>query len=312
MESRIYILYENQDWFDHLKKEMSRFDLEILPWFVDKLQLDTTVTPPKAVFVNRLSASSFSRDHNYSLSSGKKLIQWLEVNHRFVVNGRQTIDVERSKWVQSQMMQKHGIKNPKTLLVQGGAEELKQSAEALTFPFVYKYDCGGKGISVSLIRTQADWEEFLEGKSWKQAPDDAHILQTYIQPNQPKITRCEFIAGKFIYAINADTSDGFELCPAEACRINTCQLDGQAEASLFSLRSEVPSELIARYEHLLSDLGISIAGIEFIEGTDGEIYTYDINCNTNYAPDIEAKLGSQSGMRQLADYLKALIKEDRS
>jgi hypothetical protein len=29
----------------------------------------------------------------------------------------------------------------------------------------------------------------------------------------PLITRAEFVGGKFIYAVEVDTSGGFELCP---------------------------------------------------------------------------------------------------
>ena len=46
------------------------------------------------------------------------------------------------------------------------------------------------------------------------------------------------------------------------------------------------------------------AGIEFIGNADGAIYTYDVNTNTNYNPDAEARAG-RSGMDTLARYLGA-------
>ena len=33
------------------------------------------------------------------------------------------------------------------------------------------------------------------------------------------ITRAEFVGGRFLYAVEVDTSSGFELCPADACTV---------------------------------------------------------------------------------------------
>lgn len=47
---------------------------------------------------------------------------------------------------------------------------------------------------------------------------------------------------------------------------------------------------------------IAIAGIEFIRNADGEIFTYDINTNTNYNADAEAVVGKY-GMLEIAKFL---------
>jgi hypothetical protein len=52
----------------------------------------------------------------------------------------------------------------------------------------------------------------------------------------------------------------------------------------------------------LADNGIGIAGIEFIVDRAGELYTYDVNTNTNYNGDAERAAGV-SGMRAIAAYL---------
>ncbi|HYK74034.1 MAG TPA: alpha-L-glutamate ligase, partial [Pseudoneobacillus sp.] len=49
---------------------------------------------------------------------------------------------------------------------------------------------------------------------------------------------------------------------------------------------------------------VQVAGIEFIRNQDGEIFTYDINTNTNYNSDAEAKAGKY-GMLELAKFLKS-------
>jgi len=45
-----------------------------------------------------------------------------------------------------------------------------------------------------------------------------------------------------------------------------------------------------------------IAGIEFIMDETEQIFTYDVNTNTNYNPDAEA-LVEVSGMREIAKHL---------
>ncbi|MFW6271295.1 MAG: alpha-L-glutamate ligase, partial [Bacillota bacterium] len=39
---------------------------------------------------------------------------------------------------------------------------------------------------------------------------------------------------------------------------------------------------------------------------DGEIYTYDVNTNTNYNPPAEARAGMY-GMERIAEYLGGLV-----
>ena len=47
----------------------------------------------------------------------------------------------------------------------------------------------------------------------------------------PLITRAEFIGGQFIYAVEVDTSDGFELCPADACAVGEAFCPAITQAS---------------------------------------------------------------------------------
>src|SRR6476659_3268626 len=57
-------------------------------------------------------------------------------------------------------------------------------------------------------------------------PEDEHpadglcLLQEYVRAERPVITRAEFVGGRYLYAVEVDTSAGFELCPAEACTVD--------------------------------------------------------------------------------------------
>jgi hypothetical protein len=130
-------------------------------------------------------------------------------------------------------------------------------------------------------------------------------LQQYVQAPKPVITRAEFVGGKFMYAVEVDTSNGFELCPADVCAVGDvfCPAGDEPRAK-FTIIGNIDADLKHRYEHFLAQNDIEVAGIEFIADTAGTVYTYDVNTNTNYNPDAEARAG-YSGMITLARFLGA-------
>ena len=99
-----------------------------------------------------------------------------------------------------------------------------------------------------------------------------------------------------MYAVEVDTSDGFELCPADACAVGDafCPV-GEEPRAKFTIIDDIDPALKRRYEAFLAANDIDVAGIEFITDADGAVYTYDVNTNTNYNPDAEARAG-RSGM----------------
>ena len=103
-----------------------------------------------------------------------------------------------------------------------------------------------------------------------------------------------------MYAVEVDTSDGFELCPADVCAV------GDEPRAKFTIIDDIAPALKRQYENFLTANAIDVAGIEFITDTDGVRHTYDVNTNTNYNPEAEARAG-RSGMNTLAQYLGAQL-----
>lgn len=131
------------------------------------------------------------------------------------------------------------------------------------------------------------------------------LIQEYIQSPDSYITRAEFVGGKYVYSVRVDTSEGFELCPADACQIGDlfCPIGEEVEVRpKFEIVEDVDRDLIGRFETFLKAVKIDIAGIEFIKNAAGEIFTYDVNTNTNYNSDAEAK-AEKYGMLELAKFL---------
>ena len=61
--------------------------------------------------------------------------------------------------------------------------------------------------------------------------------------------------------------------------------------------------ILEKYQKVLQNNNIEIAGIEFLENDNGELFTYDINTNTNYN-SIAESLSDLKGMKAIADFLK--------
>ena len=99
-----------------------------------------------------------------------------------------------------------------------------------------------------------------------------------------------------LYAVRVDTSQGFELCPADACAVDDafCPVGEQA-GEKFQILQDFDHPLLPRYRRLLAQHGIGVAAFEFIVDADGRDYTYDINTNTNYNAAAEARAISSAG-----------------
>lgn len=296
---KVYVIYENEDWMPPLRTALDDAGVPYEEWFVDDGHFDVTSAPPEGVFLNRMSASSHTRGHTAAVEHTRQLLAWLERHGRRVVNGAHAFELEISKVQQHAALEQAGLRTPATRAVAGGQEALLAAAEGVPTPFVTKHNRGGKGLGVQLFRTHEAFEEAVRNGDIPTPPAHITLLQQYVEAAEPFITRCEFVDGEFLYAIKSDISEGFELCPADACRTDPDASDD----ALFALREDVPKALIDRYADFLEREQIDIAGIEFIEDADGQIWTYDVNGTTNYSPEVEEK-HDLSGMAAVADLLK--------
>src|SRR5439155_2377846 len=170
-------------------------------------------------------------------------------------------------------------------------------------PFILKPNRGGKGLGVRLFHTMDVLGSYLDSPDYEPPVDGLHLLQQYVRAPLPLITRAEFVGGRFIYAVEVDTSDGFELCPADACAVDDAFCPaGEGPRAKFTIIDDIDAALKRRYEAFLAANDIGVAGIEFIADRDGTTYTYAVNTNTNYNPEAESRSG-RSAMTALARFL---------
>ena len=300
--SKIYIIHENNEWTAPLIEELEALQLPYEDWFIDKGVLDLSQAPPEGIFYNRMSASSHTREHRYAAEYTASILAWLEGHNRKVINTSRALQLEVSKVLQYASLNAHEIRTPITVAAVG-KEEIIKAAQSFNGPFITKHNRGGKGLGVQLFQNIEALKAYVYGPEFDEPIDGITLIQEYIKSPDSFITRCEFIGGKFIYAVQVDTSKGFQLCPADVCQIGDvfCPV-GVTQKPKFKIIEDFTNPILEKYARFLEANNIHIAGIEFITDEHGEIYTYDVNTNTNYNSDAETVAGI-SGMGTIAKYL---------
>ena len=306
--NRIHVIHENDAWVAPLRAAFDELGLPFAEWFLGEGRLDLTQAPPQGVFYNRMSASSHTRGHRYAPEHTAAVLAWLERHGRRVVNSSRALQLEVSKVAQYAALEAHGIRTPRTVAAVG-RDAIVEAGRGFAPPFITKHNRAGKGLGVRLFHDAAALESYVDSTEFEPSVDGITLIQEYIEAPEPYITRVELVGGRFLYAVRVDTSQGFELCPADACRVDDayCPADG-SPGGLFRIVEGFRHEIVARYERFLAANGIHIAGVEFILDRRGVAYTYDVNTNTNYNSEAEAAAGLY-GMRAVAAYLGAELGE---
>jgi hypothetical protein len=317
---RVYVIHENPEWFPPLAAAFEAEGVPVQEILLTEGQIDLAAEPEPGVYWSRMSASSHTRGHEHSKEYTRAVLGWLERAGRQVVGGSHVLELEVSKVAQHGLLRAAGFDVPRTTAV-FGTTTLKQSAATFTggqdVPFITKHNQGGKGLGVRRFDSLAEFDAYVDSPEFEAPVDGITLLQEYLTAREPFITRAEFVGGEFVYAVRVDTSAGsFELCPADACEVPqiiagaVCDVPGTdgGATETFSVRAEVNADhqLVRQLRGFLADQRIQIAGVEFMETTDGRTVVYDINTNTNYNPAVEA-VAPASGPRSIARFLGGLL-----
>lgn len=310
----IYILHENEEWLVPLRAEFAKRGVDVKEWFLHEGAIAFDKNPAPGVYYNRMSASSHTRGHRFAPELTRMALTWLENSTNKsvqVVNGTPALYLEVCKLSQYAALQQAGLQTPATRAVVG-RDEIAPAAEAFgRWPLILKPNRGGKGLGVLKFNRVDELTTYLESDDYAEPLDGIWLLQAYIQPAAPFITRCEFVGQSFVYAVQVDTTGGFELCPADVCAIDdaVCPVGSNAAApAKFQISTRYQGHaLINKLETFMRQAQVDVAGIEVIEDAAGELYVYDVNTNTNYNADAEkAAQVELTGMGAVAEYLIGL------
>ena len=298
----LYILHENDQWLAPFRETFTEMGLPFSEWHMASFSPDLAVEPPRGIFYVRMSASAHTRGHFGVPEVTAGVLCWLERHGRRVINGSGALDLELSKVRQYQALMAHKLPVPLTYAARS-PEQLLSLARNMPCPFVTKHNRAGMGLGVERFDSFDDFANRLDALDETPPVDGVTLLQVYIDSPESFITRCEFVGGKFVYALSVDTSEGFELCPAHNCSTPDQHDSSETEIARFEIILDYMDPIISRYEEFLHQNQIDIAGIEFITDHAGCKWTYDVNVNTNYNAEVELRAGVSARVR-LAQYLK--------
>lgn len=304
--STIHVIHENPEWTAPLFDALEARNLPYEDWNLSSGLVDLTSVPPEGVFYNRMSASSHTRGHRFSPELTAATLRWLERHDRRVLNGSRALELELSKVAQYAALENAGIRVPRTVAAVG-RDSVLDAWNRIGGPVITKHNRAGKGLGVRLFHDRDAFKDYVTGTAFDQSVDGVTLVQEYIQAPEPFITRVEFIGRELVYAVQVDTSNGFELCPADACELEdtTCMFEAGADQNRkekFEILSDYLPPYVTAMKQVMQDNDIQVAAFEFIVDQEQNAYVYDVNTNTNYNAAAEDRAGI-SAMDRLAEYL---------
>jgi len=234
-------------------------------------------------------------------------LAWLRAHGRRVINDGRALELELSKVKQYAALSAFNIRIPRTV-VAVGREAVGKAAREFGAPLILKPNRGGKGMGIARFDSAVEFERFLNSEDFGASIDSVYVLQDFVEPAQPYITRAEYVGRELIYALRSDSRAGFNLCPADTRTIHAAQAARAADAPRFYIDHPYHHPVINQHIAFMAANDIEIAAIEFLIDKSGRAYTYDLNINTNYNVEAEAAAGL-SGMASLAAYLERVLAE---
>ncbi len=296
----ITIYYEHPEWFIGL---LARLDERGVPYRTAEpenkaFDVSGIRIGPTSLFVNRMSPSAADRGLEHAIAYTQELLPHLELRGVPVFNGSRAFGYDISKLRQHDLLQRLGIATPRTLVARCDGQ-LLTAAKHLEFPVLVKPNVGGTGAGIARFDTEEELRAAVHDGKVSSGGDGIFLLQEYHSPADGKITRVETVGGKFLYAIRVEVAPerGFNLCPADACRIIdgpelTISRSVSHENGLSVVRHNPPAEMVATVERIAAAGSLDAGGVEYLQSErDGLLYVYDINAMSNFVADPVSVLG---------------------
>ena len=297
------ILYEHPLWFVPLFQALDRRGVDYVSVSLADHCFDFTSPPPAPLIFNRVAQSGFLREPEHPIFYTAALLdQWRRMGAS-VLNGPEVLAIDSSKARQLSLIAALGHAIPKTRVVHR-ARDLVAAAEVMDFPLLVKANIGGSGAGIVRYSSADELSRSIDDGNIPTSIDKVLLLQDYVPPRGGVITRIETMGGRFLYAIEVESSgDNFDLCPADAC----VSAPGRKAIAMTSV---IPApDVIAAAEQIAQAIGLDIGGVELVvDDRDGIPRFYDVNALSNFVAKPLEVLGWDPHER-LVDWIMARIGE---
>lgn len=306
MTPDLAILYEHPLWFEPLFAVLERRGVAFVRIDVTDHCYDPVSTEvPAALVLSRIAMSGFLREADHGIFYAAALLALWQANGARVLNGADVLALDTSKARQLALLARLGLATPDTRVVHR-ARDLPAAAAGMSFPLLVKANIGGAGAGIVRYASAAELALSVAAGTIPESIDKVLLLQDYVPPRGGSIVRMETLGGKFLYAIEVESSgDSFDLCPADAC------IATPGRKAIRMVAVDPGPELILAAERIAQAVGMDVGGVEYvIDDRDGAQRFYDINALSNFVAKPLDVLGWDPHER-LADYLEAAIAETK-
>lgn len=270
----IGIIFEHPTWLAPLFSALEQRHVPYTPLNVSNFSYALQASALLPLYVNRLSASSYQRQNQQAVACALNYMAFLVDQGATVLNARQA-HLEVNKVAQMLAFTQHGLPTPRTWVF-NHPEQLHHLPEDFPLPLLIKPSQGGAG---GLIQRFDSRQALYAGAAALTFPPDGLMLaQEYIKPAQGYITRVEVLDGQCLYALKVYPHDNFNLCPADACSVET-EMPSQAQ---FFLHDHVDTAILTTISRFFTALQLDFGSVEFLISEADDVYFYDLNLNSNY------------------------------
>jgi hypothetical protein len=300
----LVVLFEHPEWQKPLWNALDRRGIRYGAFDLKRAAFDPDAIPSAPLYFNQASPSAYVRGNTRAVPFALSLMRSLETSGARVLNGSRAFLLELSKSAQCALLGKLGIAHPRSLVFNDPESGLQ--AWGGGWPALVKPEQGGSGARMFLLESPDELRTLLRDQPSLWMPDNLLLLQEFfpVQPGQG-IVRMEFLGGKLLYAMRVLSHGGFNLCPSEACHPegageSVCVV--AAPPVEFHPFSGVPAAAVEMGTRIMSEGGLDVGGIEYLEASDGRLIFYDVNANSN----LRAPIGQAFGFdpfERVVDYL---------
>jgi hypothetical protein len=198
------ILYEHLEWFAPLFAELDRRQLpyERIPALDHRFD-PTASSAPYSLVVNRVSPSSYLRDHTSAIFHAQQYLLHLEAIGVPVVNGPRAYALELSKAQQVSLLAALEIPHPRSRVV-NHVDQIAAAAAELAYPIIVKPNIGGSGALMWRFDTAKELRTAANGDELQSVfgLDYTAVVQEYHPPREARScsSRCWTVASCMPFA----------------------------------------------------------------------------------------------------------------
>lgn len=301
MSAQVAILYEHPSWFEPLFDALERRGIAFAKIPLTDHRFDPMRSgPPAPLVLSRVAMSGFLREPEHPIFYAGALLDHWRRGGATVLNGPEVLAIDSSKARQLSLIAGLGFAIPETRVVHR-RRDLLDACRDMRWPFLVKANIGGSGAGITRYSDVDELEQSIRDGSVPQSIDQVLLVQDHVPARGGTILRIETLGGRYLYALEVESGESFDLCPADACV-------AQPGRKAISMRAVTPSdEIVAAAETIAQSVGLDVGGVELlIDDRDGTARFYDINALSNFVANPLDVLGWDPHER-LVDYLQVQI-----